>query len=217
MQIILLERVEKLGEIGAVVDVKSGFARNFLLPQKKALRATSDNMAYFEAQRGHIESANNHARDDASQSAASLDGKELILIRQAGDSGQLYGSVSARDIADGATALGTRVERHQVRLEKPIKTLGLHSVRVVLHPEVIISLTANVTMSEEEAVMQRSRGGAVTRADLSEAEEAQEEAEAVFAASEAANAESTADGEEVEGDSPVNALTGEPKEAASGS
>ncbi|MEQ8827744.1 MAG: 50S ribosomal protein L9 [Parvibaculum sp.] len=215
MQIILLERVEKLGEIGAVVNVKSGFARNFLLPQKKALRATSDNLAYFQTQRAEIEKSNAEARDIASQTAKTIDGKELILIRQAGDSGQLYGSVNARDIAEGASALGTRGEHSRVRLEKPIKTLGLHPVRVVLHPEVIVTMTANVAMSTEEAVMQRERGGAVTRADLSEAEEVREAAEAAFQASGTGDGDSATGGGEHE--SPVDALTGESsEEAASG-
>ncbi|HMK67597.1 MAG TPA: 50S ribosomal protein L9, partial [Stellaceae bacterium] len=136
MQVILLERVEKLGQMGQVVDVRPGFARNFLLPQKKALRATKENLAYFEKQRSQLEAQNLARKSEAEQVAQKLDGLSVVIIRQAGESGQLYGSVTARDISDGVTEAGFTIARGQVVLEKAIKTLGLYKQRVVLHPEV---------------------------------------------------------------------------------
>ena len=154
VQVILLERVEKLGQMGQVVDVKPGFARNFLLPQKKALRATKDNIAYFEKQRTQLEAQNLARKGEAEQVAQKLDGLSVVVIRQAGESGQLYGSVSARDIAEAVTEAGFTIARGQVVQEKAIKTLGLYKQRVVLHPEVSVTVTINVAQSAEEAEMQ---------------------------------------------------------------
>jgi large subunit ribosomal protein L9 len=154
MEVILLERVEKLGQMGQVVKVRPGFARNFLLPQKKALRANKANMAIFEQRRSQLEAANLERRGEAEQVSAKMVGVKVVIIRQAGESGQLYGSVSARDIATGVTEAGFTVIRGQVTLDKAIKTLGLHPVRVVLHPEVAVQVTVNVAQSAEEAEMQ---------------------------------------------------------------
>jgi large subunit ribosomal protein L9 len=154
VDVILLERVEKLGQMGQRVKVKPGFARNYLLPQKKALRATKENLAYFETQRAQLEANNLQRRAEASEVGAKLEGLSVVLVRQAGESGQLYGSVSARDIADAVTNAGFTIERHQVVLDRPIKNLGLHPLRVVLHPEVSVTVTANVAQSAEEAAMQ---------------------------------------------------------------
>jgi large subunit ribosomal protein L9 len=154
IELILLERVEKLGQMGQRVKVKPGFARNYLLPQKKALRATKENLAYFETQRAQLEANNLQRRAEASEVGAKLEGLSVVLVRQAGESGQLYGSVSARDIADAVTNAGFTIERHQVVLDRPIKNLGLHPLRVVLHPEVSVTVTANVAQSAEEAAMQ---------------------------------------------------------------
>ncbi len=154
IELILLERVEKLGQMGQRVKVKPGFARNYLLTQKKALRATKENLAYFETQRAQLEANNLQRRAEASEVGAKLEGLSVVLVRQAGESGQLYGSVSARDIADAVTNAGFTIERHQVVLDRPIKNLGLHPLRVVLHPEVSVTVTANVAQSAEEAAMQ---------------------------------------------------------------
>jgi large subunit ribosomal protein L9 len=154
MEVILLERVEKLGQMGQVVKVRPGFARNFLLPQKKALRATKENLAIFEQRRAQLETANLQRRSEAEQVAQKMNGVSVVLIRQAGENGQLYGSVSARDIADGVTEAGFTVTRGQVTLDKAIKALGRHPVRVVLHPEVAVQVTVNVAQSAEEAEMQ---------------------------------------------------------------
>src|SRR2546423_7338519 len=154
VDVILLERVEKLGQMGQIVKVKPGFARNYLLPQKKAMRATKENLAYFETQRTQLEAHNLERRSEASEVGGKIEGLTVALIRQAGESGQLYGSVSARDIADAVTAAGFTIEKRQVVLERPIKTLGLHPVRIVLHPEVSVTVTANVAQSAEEAEMQ---------------------------------------------------------------
>jgi large subunit ribosomal protein L9 len=154
IELILLERVEKLGQMGQRVKVRPGFARNYLLPQKKALRATKENLAYFETQRAQLEANNLQRRAEASEIGAKLEGLTVVLVRQAGESGQLYGSVSARDIAEAVTTAGFTIERQQVVLERPIKSLGLHPLRVVLHPEVSVTVTANVAQSAEEAAMQ---------------------------------------------------------------
>ena len=154
VEVILLERVEKLGQMGQVVKVRPGFARNFLLPQKKALRATKENLTYFEKQRAQLEASNLERRSEAAEVAKTLDGVAVVVIRQAGESGQLYGSVTARDIADGVTGAGFTITRGQVVLDKAIKTLGMHKIRVVLHPEVSVHVTVNVAQSPEEAEMQ---------------------------------------------------------------
>jgi len=154
IELILLERVEKLGQMGQLVKVRPGYARNYLLPQKKALRATKENLAYFETQRAQLEANNLQRKSEASDVGLKLEGLSVVLVRQAGESGQLYGSVSARDIAQAVTEAGFTIEKHQVVLDKPIKSLGLHPVRAALHPEVSVIITANVAQSTEEAEMQ---------------------------------------------------------------
>ena len=154
MEVILLERVEKLGQIGDVVTVKTGFARNFLLPNKKALRANESNRKLFETNRGKIEADNASRRTDAEASAKDVDGKTVKLIRQASNTGQLYGSVSARDIVEALEADGAKVTKSQIVLDRPIKAIGMHEVRVVLHPEVTASVKVNVARSPEEADLQ---------------------------------------------------------------
>ena len=154
VQIVLLERVEKLGKMGDVVNVKDGYARNFLLPQGKALRATKGNLARFEAERAQIEARSAERKAEAETLAATLDGKQFVIIRSASEGGALYGSVTPRDLAEAAAADGFQIDRGQVRLEKPVKELGLHAISVVLHPEVVVSVTANVARSAEEAQIQ---------------------------------------------------------------
>jgi large subunit ribosomal protein L9 len=165
MDVILLERVHNLGQIGDVVKVKPGYARNFLLPTRKALRATEANKAKFESQRAQIEAMNLEKRSEAEGVKHKIDGLKVILIRQAGETGQLFGSVNGRDIADAITASGFTVERRQIILDRPIKTLGLHQIRVALHPEVIVGVTANVAKSTEEAEAQEKAGGFVGRGE----------------------------------------------------
>ncbi|MDE1967803.1 MAG: 50S ribosomal protein L9 [Alphaproteobacteria bacterium] len=165
MEVILLERIEKLGQMGQVVKVRPGFARNYLLPQKKALRATKENLAIFEKQRAQLEAANLVRRGDAEQVAQKLNGISVMIIRQAGESGQLYGSVTARDIAQAVTEAGFTIGKGQVTLDKAIKTLGLYPMRVRLHPEVTIQVTVNVAQSAEEAEMQ-AKGIDVTKRAL---------------------------------------------------
>jgi large subunit ribosomal protein L9 len=191
VDVILLERVEKLGQMGQVVSVRPGFARNFLLPQKKALRATKENLVYFEKQRSQLEAQNLTRRSEAEQVAAKLEGLSVVVIRQAGESGQLYGSVTARDIAEGVTAAGFTLARSQVVLDKAIKTLGLHRQRVVLHPEVAVSVTVNVAQSVEEAEMQAKGVDPLRLAQEAIAREAAETAAELAAAA----AESQAAGE----------------------
>jgi large subunit ribosomal protein L9 len=156
MQVILLERVAKLGQMGEVVTVKDGYARNYLLPQKKAMRANDANRAAFEAKKAQLEARNLETRKEAEQLGARLDGQQFIIIRSASDAGALYGSVTTRDAADAATASGVTVDRNQVQLLRPIKDLGLHAVRVVLHPEVTLEIVLNVARSTEEAELQAS-------------------------------------------------------------
>src|SRR5579875_3892476 len=154
IELILLQRVEKLGQMGERVKVKPGFARNFLLPQKKAIRANKENLARFETQRAQLEAQNLKRREEAERIAERVAGLSVVIVRQAGEGGSLYGSVSARDIADAATQSGLSISRQQVILEHPIKSLGLTPVRVMLHPEVAITVTANVARSPEEAERQ---------------------------------------------------------------
>jgi large subunit ribosomal protein L9 len=161
MEVILLERIERLGQMGDVVNVRSGFARNFLLPNKKALRATKDNIAYFEKQRAQLETQNLNRREEAEGVAKKMEGLTVIIVRQASESDQLYGSVSSRDITTAITEAGFTVEKSQVLQDRPIKTVGLHQIRVRLHPEVTINVTANVARSPEEAAVQ-ARGERVT-------------------------------------------------------
>ena len=180
MKVILLERVERLGLLGDVVTVKDGFARNYLLPRSKALRASEANLKVFETQRQDIEARNAKAREAAEKSAGKIDGKGYVIIRQAGESGQLYGSVSGRDVADAVQAEGGGIDRAQVVLDRPIKTLGIHPVRVRLHPEVTITIDVNVARSIDEAERQ-ARGENVITAQLDEERlAAQQAAEELF-------------------------------------
>lgn len=207
MEVILLERIEKLGQMGDVVSVKTGFARNFLLPQGKALRATDGNKSAFETKRVQLEAENLKRREEAQAVADKMGDLTVVLIRQAGDAGQLYGSVNARDIADSVVAAGFTVGRSQVELPNPIKTLGMHSVLVRLHGEVSVTVTANVARSRDEAETQEKTGAAVLSlaqqdaldAEAEAAEAAAEQAEAIFeeGAAEEAAAEAS---EEVEAD-----------------
>lgn len=174
MQVILLERIERLGNMGDVVNVKPGFARNFLLPKKKALRATDENKAFFDKKRAELEAGNKQRRDAAGAQAEKVKGLSVLIVRQAGESAQLYGSVSARDIAEAITGAGHAVNRTQVMLDRPIKSLGLYPVRVALHPEVIESVTVNVARNAEEAERQ-ARGETITATAEEEAQVAIEE------------------------------------------
>lgn len=161
MEVILLERIEKLGQMGDVVNVRAGYARNFLLPQKKALRATEENKKQFEAKRAQLEATNLEHRTEAEKVGEKLNGLMVAIVRQAGDAGQLYGSVNARDIAVAVSEGSVAITRQQVGLQNPIKALGLYPVRVLLHPEVAVTVTANVARSEEEAKVQAKTGKAV--------------------------------------------------------
>lgn len=154
MQVILLERIERLGQMGDVVEVKAGFARNFLLPQKKALRATKENKTFFDTQRAQLEATNLKQRQEAEAVAKKINGLKVVLLRQASDMGQLYGSVTARDIAEGIDSAGFTVQKSQVLVDRPIKNLGIHDVRVRLHPEVVVTVAVNVAKSDEEAEAQ---------------------------------------------------------------
>ena len=162
MDVILLERIEKLGQMGDVVTVKPGYARNYLLPRKKALRATDANRAVFEEQRAQLEAENLKHREEADRVAMDMDGMNVIIVRQASDSDQLYGSVTTQDIANAITEGGITADRRQIKLDRPIKTVGMHLVRVDLHPEVSVEVLANVARSEEEAEMQ-ARGERINR------------------------------------------------------
>ncbi|MEL0143842.1 MAG: 50S ribosomal protein L9 [Alphaproteobacteria bacterium] len=197
MEVILLERIEKLGQMGDVVTVKPGFARNFLLPQKKALRASDENRIYFESQRAQLEAENLEHRKDAEAVASKIEALNIVLIRQAGDSGQLYGSVSARDLADTVSEAGVTIARGQVMLDRPIKELGLHPVRVLLHPEVQVEVTANVARNEDEAELQRERGISIT--EIAEESEAAEAAVALAEEALAIADDKSAEAEAVEG------------------
>jgi large subunit ribosomal protein L9 len=201
MEIILLERIENLGQMGDVVQVKPGYARNYLLPQKKAVRLTDDNRKRFEAQRAQLEATNLERRSEAQAVGAKLDGLAVVLIRQAGESGQLYGSVSARDIADAVTAGGFTIGRQQVRLQQPIKTLGLHKLGVSLHPEVVVQVIVNVARTPDEAETQARTGTAIARTGAERREEdeqaLEEQMQAIFEAEAAENAaEDRIDGSE---------------------
>lgn len=206
MQVILLERIGRLGQMGDIVTVKDGYARNYLLPQGKALRATDANKERFEGERAQLEARNLELKTEAEGVAGKLDSQSFVAIRQAGDTGQLYGSVSTRDIADLISEAGFSVARHQVQLDKPIKVLGVHPLRLTLHPEVIVTVNVNVARSEDEAERQ-ARGEDVTV----EAEEVEEEetiaAEEVFEdeelakqAEEALEAEASGEEEEAPAD-----------------
>ena len=164
MKVVLLERVERLGAIGDVVQVKDGFARNFLLPRQKALRATTSNLKVFEAERGQIEVRNAEARAAAERNGVKLEGETYVLIRQAGEGGQLYGSVSGRDVAEVILETGARVERSQVVLDRPIKTVGVHEIKLRLHPEVTVTVRINIARSPDEADRQARGENVITSA-----------------------------------------------------
>jgi len=204
MQVILLERVEKLGQMGEVVKVKDGFARNFLLPRKKALRATKDNIKAFEGQKAQLEARNLAARKEAEGISAKLDNQTFVILRQAGDTGMLYGSVSTRDISDAITAGGVTVDRAQIILDKAIKMLGIVDVKVQLHPEVRVAVKLNVARTADEAERQ-ARGENVLK---TEAEQARADADAMFEEAAAARAEAEA---EAEGGAPAGEAKPEKK------
>ena len=200
MDVILLERVEKLGGIGDVVKVKNGFARNYLLPRKKALRANDANRKLFEAQRTQIEADNASRRTDAEAASKGIDGKTVQLIRQASNTGQLYGSVSARDIVEALGADGAKVTKSHVILDRPIKAIGVHEVKVALHPEVSVTVKVNVARSPEEADLQaqgidvlqqmfEEEAAPIAAEEIAEAEATEEAEAAPIAAAEAAPAE----------------------------
>jgi len=191
MQIILLERIAKLGQMGDTVKVRDGYARNYLLPQGKALRANKANLERFERERAQLEARNLERKGEAEAVAAKLDGESLVMIRSAGETGQLYGSVSTRDIAEGLTEGGFTVARSQVELRSPIKTIGLHNVLIQLHPEVEVAISVNVARSEDEAVRQAAGEDLTTpEQDVFEFEEDEE-------------AEGTEEGEEASEEAPV--------------
>ena len=177
MKVILLERLEGWGSLGDVVTVKDGYARNFLLPRQKALRANAANLKVFEAQRAEIETRNAKAKEAAGRAGEKLDGTSYILIRQAGESGQLYGSVSGRDVAEAVNAEGGKIERSMVAMDKPIKTLGVHEVKVRLHPEVAVTVSINIARSQDEAERQ-ARGENVISSQFEEERVAAEQAAA---------------------------------------
>lgn len=176
MEVILLERIARLGQMGDVVTVKNGFARNYLLPREKAMRATQANLAYFETQRQELEARNLVRREEAEAVSGKMDGAAVVLIRQAGETGQLYGSVNMRDVAEALDELGFKIERSQVALDRPIKTLGLHAVAITLHAEVSQTISVNIARSDAEAALQ-AQGVNVLANDEDEEEEAPAPAE----------------------------------------
>lgn len=161
IEVILMERIERLGTLGQVVKVRPGYARNYLLPQKKAMRATKTNIAFFEKQRAVLEAQNAKLRAEAEAEAKKLEGLHVMLIRQASDSGQLYGSVTARDVSEAATEAGHKIERRCVEIVTPIKTIGLSELKIKLHPEVTVKITINVARTEDEGKLQEQRGAAI--------------------------------------------------------
>ena len=184
MEVILLQRIEKLGQMGQTVKVKAGYARNYLLPRRKAIRATDDNKAKFEKQRAQLEATNLAKRQEAEAISGKVEGLTVVIIRQAGETGQLYGSVSARDIATAATKAGVTIDRNQILMDRPLKDLGLHPIRVALHPEVVVNITANVAKSEEEAELQLKAGHAIVGTAAEEAKSLDEMLEQVEQAAE---------------------------------
>ena len=198
MQVILLQRVENLGQMGDVVTVRPGYARNFLLPRQKALRATKENIAFFDGQKKELEAQNLKRRDEAQKVSGKVEGLKVALIRQASEAGQLYGSVTARDIADAVSAKGFKIDRNQVTMDRAYKLLGLYPVKVYLHPEVVVEVTINIARSAEEAKLQEERGEALIVKDdrTLRAEERAAEATAALEAQEAkAAAAAAAEGE----------------------
>ncbi|MGE3769906.1 MAG: 50S ribosomal protein L9 [Bdellovibrionales bacterium] len=171
IDVILMERVERLGQLGDVVRVRPGFARNYLLPRKKALRATPANLEFFKGKKAEIEATNLAAKKDAEKVAAKVDGSKLVVIRQAGEAGQLFGSVTARDIAADLKTAGTTVDKSQVQIDTPIKSLGLYKVKVRLHPEVAVTISVNVARSQEEAEVQEKTGHAIVKKEEAAAAE----------------------------------------------
>ena len=228
MQIILLERIAKLGQMGDVVQVRDGFARNFLLPAGKALRATDANKARFETDKAHLEARNLEARKEAEGVAEKLTGQSFIVIRSAGETGQLYGSAAARDIVEVVEAGGFSIARQQVRLDRAIKIIGLHDVQIDLHPEVSVPITVNVARSDDEAKRQ-ARGEDLTRhdafdepeeaaevaPDLAEVFESPEDAELAAEVAEE-GAEEASDAEAPEGDGKAEAAEGEAEASQAG-
>ncbi|MGZ8363565.1 MAG: 50S ribosomal protein L9 [Caulobacteraceae bacterium] len=180
MKVVLLERVEGRGVLGDVVTVKDGFARNYLLPRNKALRATEANLKKFESQRKDIEARNAKARAEAETTGAKLDGTSYVLIRQAGETGQLYGSVSGRDVADAINAEGGHVERSQVSLDVPIKALGVHEVKIRLHAEVTVTVKVNIARSNDEAERQAKGENVITSQFDEDREQAEQQAKELF-------------------------------------
>ncbi len=197
MQVILLQRVENLGQMGDVVAVRPGYARNFLLPRQKALRATKENIAFFDGQKKELEAQNLKRREEAQKVSGKVEGLKVALIRQASEAGQLYGSVTARDIADAVSAKGFKIDRNQVTMDRAYKLLGLYPVKVYLHPEVVVEVTINIARSAEEAKLQEERGEALIVKDdrTLRAEERAAEAAAALEAQEAKAAAAAAEGE----------------------
>jgi large subunit ribosomal protein L9 len=213
MEVILLERVEKLGAMGQVVKVKDGYARNYLLPLGKALRATEANKQKFERDRSQLEARNAERRSGAEGEAHKLNGKSFVILRQAGESGQLYGSVTTRDIADAASTAGTEVLRTQVLLDQPIKTIGLYKVRIALHPEVVTEVQVNVARTQDEADAQ-ARGEVLT-GTISDREDARLAAEQLFDAEALAKEQQATVGEPEPGAAPAKeAAPAKPEKSA---
>jgi len=201
MQVILLQRVENLGQMGDVVTVRPGYARNFLLPRQKALRATKDNIAFFDGKKKELEAQNLKRREEAEKVSVKMEGLKVALIRQASEAGQLYGSVTARDIADAVSAKGFKIDRDQVTMDRAYKLLGLYPVKVYLHPEVVVEVTINIARSAEEAKIQEERGEALIVKDdrtLRAEERAAEAAAALEAQAAAEAAKAAAEGEKTE-------------------
>ena len=201
MQVILLQRVENLGQMGDVVTVRPGYARNFLLPRQKALRATKDNIAFFDGKKKELEAQNLKRREEAEKVSVKMEGLKVALIRQASEAGQLYGSVTARDIADAVSAKGFKIDRDQVTMDRAYKLLGLYPVKVYLHPEVVVEVTINIARSAEEAKIQEERGEALIVKDdrtLRAEERAAEAAAALEAQAAAEAAKAAAEGEKTD-------------------
>ena len=214
MEVILLERIDRLGQMGDVVTVKPGFARNYLLPRKKALRATEANRAVFDQQRAQLEAENLKHREEAERVAKGMSGLTVVIVRQASDSDQLYGSVTPRDIAAGITNAGVTADRRQIKLDRPIKTVGMHSVRVDLHPEVSVEVIVNVARTEEEADIQ-ARGERINRdGEIINIEEGAIEVETVFEEGAAPEAEELAVAEDAAPEAETPAEVAGAEEAA---
>lgn len=193
MQVVLLERLQGLGKLGEVVSVKDGYARNYLLPQKKALRATKSNLAYFEAEKAKIQKLDGEKKAAAEQASKKLNGKTVAIIRAASESGQLYGSVSTRDIADAVSTLGHAVDKASVQINQSFKTLGLFPVQISLHGEVETVVTVNIARSEDEAKIQEKEGRALVTVLGNRAEEVEAEVEAPVAEAKAETTEETSE------------------------